>query len=220
MNSGGKQRDKIDTVIFGVVSSYYLGSRLGIAEVDERMNVKMTGRHMEMTDALKSYIEAGLGKLKTHFDRVIDADVVLAVEKHRHIAEISLHANGIRIHGKESSPDMYASVDAVLSKIDRQVRRYKDRINQHQPRASKESRDYQHQIIEMEEEPALPGADARHRVVLREKLPLKPMSVDEATMQLDLIDDDFLVFSNAETQQVNVLYAREDGTYGLIEPQF
>jgi putative sigma-54 modulation protein len=176
---------------------------------------------MEMTDALKSYIEGGLGKLRHHFDRVIDANVVLSVEKHRHIAEINLHANGIRIHGRESSSDMYASVDAVLGKLDKQIRRYKDRINRHQPRTAKEARNYEHQIIEVATEAdRTQETVSQHRVVEREKVPLKFMGVDEAAMQLELIDDTFLVFSNAETQQVNVIYAREDGTYGLIEPQF
>ena len=81
------------------------------------MRVLITGRHMEMTDALKAYIENGLQKIKTHFDKVIDVDVVLDVEKHRHIAEINLHANGVRIHSREASADMYASVDAVWSRI-------------------------------------------------------------------------------------------------------
>jgi len=185
------------------------------------MNVTITGRHMEMTEALKSYIDAGLEKVKGHFDRVIDADVVLTVEKHRHIAEMTLHANGIRIHGKESSSDMYASVDAVLGKLDRQVRRYKGRINRHQPRKVRDERDYGHQVIEMVEGEDGAGQDTpTPRVVLREKIPMKPLNVDEAAMQLDLVDDSFLVFSNADTQQVNVIYAREDGTYGLIEPQF
>jgi putative sigma-54 modulation protein len=184
------------------------------------MNVKISGRHMEMTDALKSYVEAGLFKLRHHFDKMIDADVVFTIEKHRHIAEINLHANGIRIHGKESSSDMYASVDAVLAKLDRQVRKYKDRINRHQPRTAKEARDYNHQIIEVVQESEETEEPAAHRVILRERIPMKPMSVDEAAMQLELVDDTFLVFSNAETQQVNVIYAREDGTYGLIEPQF
>ena len=185
------------------------------------MNLTITGRHMEMTEALKSYIGGGLDKLRSHFDRVIDADVVLSVEKHRHIAEMTLHANGIRIHGRESSSDMYASVDAVLVKLDRQVRRYKDRINRHQPRTTKEVRDYRHQIIEMvEQEDGEDRPLLTPRVVLREKIPMKPLTVNEAAMQLDLVDDGFLVFSNAETQQVNVIYAREDGTYGLIEPQF
>jgi len=186
------------------------------------MNLTVTGRHMEMTDALKSYVENGLTKLRHHFDRVIDANVILTVEKHRHIAEINLHANGIRIHGKESSSDMYASVDAVLTKLDKQIRKYKDRINRHQPRVAKEERGYEHQIIEvMPPEPeAQPETAPVLRVVRREKVAMKPMTVDEAAMQLELVDDSFLVFSNANTQQVNVIYAREDGTYGLIEPEF
>jgi len=187
------------------------------------MNVTVTGRHMEMTDALKTYVEGGLRKLRTHFDRMIDADVILTVEKHRHIAEINLHANGIRIHGEESSSDMYASLDAVLAKLDRQIRKYKDRINRHQPRSAKEARNYQHQIIEMmpeQETPEVEQEEVLHRVVRHEKLAMKPMTVDEAAMQLDLVNENFLVFSNAETQQVNVIYSREDGTYGLIEPQF
>lgn len=184
------------------------------------MNLMVTGRHMEVTDALKSYVEGGLARLRNHFDKVIDANVVLSVEKHRHIAEISLHANGIRIHGRESSPDMYASVDAVLHKLDRQVRRYKDRINNHQPRVPKEDIAYHHQVIQLFETPEdADDAETKHHVVMREKVPVKPMSVDEAVMQLELVDDQFLVFKNADTQQVNVIYARDDGTYGLIEPR-
>jgi len=188
------------------------------------MRVTITGRHMEVTDALKAYVENGLGKIRGHFDKVIDVDVVLDVEKHRHIAEINLHANGLRVHSRESSSDMYASVDAVLHKLDKQVRKYKDRINRHQPRHAKEARDYQHHVIELvsEDQDSETGEKAlpTHRVVRREKLTMKPMTVEEATMQLDLVDDSFLVFFNAETQQVNVIYARDDGTYGLIERQF
>ncbi len=187
------------------------------------MRVSITGRHMEMTDALKAYIGNGLGKIRAHFDKVIDADVVLSVEKHRHIAEINLHANGIRIHGKESSFDMYASVDAVLDKLDKQVRRFKERINRHQPRRAKDQRNYQHQVIELVPTDAAASVSASepgHRVVLREKLTMKPMNIKDAAMQLELVDDSFLVFINAETQRVNVIYARDDGTYGLIEPQF
>jgi putative sigma-54 modulation protein len=184
------------------------------------MNLSVTGRHVEVTDALKSYVEGGLTKLRTHFDKVIDANVVLSVEKHRHIAEINLHANGIRIHGKESSSDMYASVDAVLGKLDKQIRRFKDRINRHQPRVSKEETNYSHEIIQaLEDKELADGNGSKHHVVMREKLPVKPMSVDEAVMQLELVDDPFLVFTNADTRQVNVIYAREDGTYGLIEPR-
>ncbi|HOZ49436.1 MAG TPA: ribosome-associated translation inhibitor RaiA [Candidatus Hydrogenedentes bacterium] len=186
------------------------------------MNVTITGRHMELTDALKAYINNGLEKVRGHFDKVIDVDVVLTVEKHRHIAEINLHANGLRVHSKESSSDMYASVDAVLQKLDKQVRRYRDRINQHQPRHMPETRDYSHDIIERVE-PGQASQDSgapSHRVIKRETLSMKPMSLEEALMQLDLIEDNFLVFFNEDTQQVNVLYTRDDGAYGLIERQY
>jgi len=177
---------------------------------------------MEMTDALRSYIEGGLGKIESHFEKVMDANVVLEVQKHRHIAEVNLHANGVRIHGKEISADMYASVDAVMEKLERQVRKHKDRINQHKPRSARETRNYLHQIIsvEPEEKSAAEAGAFSHRVVLHEKLQMKPLTMDEAVLQIELLDEPFLVFSNTETSQVNVLYRRDDTTYGLIEPQF
>jgi putative sigma-54 modulation protein len=188
------------------------------------MNIKITGRHMELSDALKVYIENALKKVKVHFDRVIDVDFVLDVEKHRHIAEVNLHANGVRIHSKEASSDMYASVDAVLEKLEKQARKYKDRINRHQPRTAREERSYGHAIIAMEPTNGngdhAEQADEKHLVVNREKLVMKPMSVEEAVMQLNLVEDPFIVFANAETAQVNVLYSRGDKTYGLIEPEF
>lgn len=184
------------------------------------MRISISGRNLDITDALRSHVEKGLQKVRGHFDRVIDVDVVLSVEKHRHIAEMTLHANGIRIHSKEASPDMYASLDAVSDKLEKQVRKFKDRINRFQPRKAKESREYEHNIIEMTGEETPEAAAPRHRVVLQEKLAMKPMSVEEAVMQLELADEKFLVFSNAETQRVNVIYPREDGTFGLIEPQF
>lgn len=190
------------------------------------MRISITGRHMEMTDALKDHVEKSLQKVRTHFDRVIDVDVVMSVEKHRHIADVTLHANGLRIHGKESSPDMYASMDAVATKLEKQVRKYKERINRFSQRREKEVGEFEHHIIEMPEslEPMAEDESKAvvpdHRIVHREKLAMKPMSVDEAVMQLELAGDHFLVFSNADTQRVNVLYARNDGTFGLIEPQF
>ncbi len=177
---------------------------------------------MELTDSLRSHVESRLERVRSHFDRVIDADVVLSVEKDRHLAEITLHANGIRIHGREHTPDMYGSIDAVVNKLEKQVRKFKDRINRYQPRKTKELREYEHHIVEVGEEAIAEeaGTEQSHRVVKREKLAMRPMDVHEASMQLELLEDGFLVFSNVDTQQVNVIYARDDGTYGLIEPQF
>jgi len=177
---------------------------------------------MEITDALRDHVESGLKKLKTHFDRIIDANVVLSVEKHRHIAEITIHANGIRIHGKESTDDMYRSVDAVVEKLDKQITKYKSRIKRYQARKTKELLEYQKNVIALEEESVSAAEEEPKppRIIHREKLTMKPMSVDEACMQLELANEPFLVFLNAETQQVNVVYPQENGTFVLIEPPF
>lgn len=188
------------------------------------MNVTITGRHMETTEAIKDYIQNALEKVKEHFDKVIDVKVILSVEKRRHIAEINLHANGLRINAKDASSDLYTSVDSAISKIDKQICKFKDRIMSHKPRRSKDSLDYDHQIIEVlgaainengHEEEGL-----KHRVIKREQVPVKPMSVDEAALQLELLHEPFVVFSNAKTEQINVLYDCGDGTLGLIEPRF
>ena len=189
------------------------------------MQLDISARHMELTDALKSHVKTRLEKLRGHFDRVIDVNVVLSVEKHRHVAEVTLHANGVRMHGKESSLDMYASVDAVVEKLQKQIRKYKDRVSRHGSRKGMEglagmpdpsfegvTEEFQGEL----DEPApLP-----ERRIQREKMPMKPMKIEEASFQLELAEEPFIVFSNADTQQVNVMYARKDGAYGLIEPQF
>ena len=188
------------------------------------MNIKIAGRHMELTDALRSYVENALTKLESHFDKVLQADVVLEVQKLQQIAEVNLNINGVRIHSKESTGDMYASVDAAIDKLEKQIRKFKGRIKRHKPRVVDQLQDYHHAILAL---PMGNGADdhdkdeSSHEVIKREQLPMTPLNIDEALMQLQLLGDhNFLVFSNADTAKVNVLYARGDGTYGLIEPQF
>jgi putative sigma-54 modulation protein len=189
------------------------------------MNVHITGRHMEVTDGLRGHIENGVSKLASHFDRVIDVNVVLDVEKHRHIAEVSLLANGLRIHSKESSLDMYASVDAVLHKLERQCLKYKNRINRHTPRTADVAFNYDHAILApattADETAKAEASEAArgHHEVKRETHPTRALTVDEAVLQLELTEDAVLVFSNSETKQINVMYKRNDGTFGLIEPQ-
>lgn len=186
------------------------------------MNVTISGRHLDVTDGLKGHIEERLTKLASHFDKVIDADVVLDIEKHRHIAEVNVHANGIRIHGKESSLDMYASVDAVLHKLERQCLKYKGRINRHKPRLVETIQSYRQSILSpaggnghLEEAESTAPA---HAPVQHETLQMKHLNTDEAVLQLELTDDIFLVFYNTETSQMNVLYKHADGSFGLIEP--
>ncbi len=192
------------------------------------MNIKITGRHMEMSDALRSYIENSLNKLTRYFDKITSAEVILDVEKSRHICEINLNVNGMRVHSKEVSPDMYASVDSVIEKLDRQIRKFKDKIKTHKPRKYEDTKKYKHVILQVKEEEPEEEVEAEvkegplipHEIVHREHITLKPMTVDEALMQIQLLEEPFLVFMNVETSQVNVLYPRGNNTYGLIEPQY
>ncbi len=188
------------------------------------MNIKITGRHMEMTDAIKQHVEKSLEKLRAHFDRVMEADVVLTVEKpHRHIADVTLHANGVRIHAEEVSPDMYTSVDAVAGKLDKQLRKFKERVKKARTRKLAEvASDTQPALDALEAGDADGAAESpeNQRPIVREAFEMKPMSVEEAALQFELTGDPFMVFRNADTEHVNVLYPREDGSLGLIEPQF
>jgi putative sigma-54 modulation protein len=188
------------------------------------MQVSISGRHMEVTEALKDHIGGRLDKVTGHFDRVIDAEVVLSVEKHRHIAEITLHANGVRIHGKEASEDMYQSIDTVVDKIDRQILKFKDRNHRHHHRRGKPENlhEIDEQIARASE--ALEAAEergaTRNGTVVNESIDMKPMSIEEARLQLELSRDKFLAFSNADTSEVNVMYPKKDGSYGLIQPAY
>jgi len=188
------------------------------------MLVTVSGRHLEVTPALKEHVEKGLQKVRAHFNRpneVMEAKAVLTVEKHRQIADITLHMNGIRIHGKDAGSDMYVSIDKVIERLDKQVRKYRDRINDFQARGLSEASEMNYQRVEVED--AMEDGSlktSKSTVIHHEKLSMRPMSLDEARMQLDLIEDDFLVFLNVDTFKVNVLYDHKDGTLGLIEPQY
>lgn len=179
------------------------------------MQITTTFRHMESSDALKSYAEEKLSKVEKYIDEPIVAQVVFTVEKIRHMAEVTLNAKGITIKASEETNDMYAAVDAVLDKIERQLRRYKERIKEHKPGNDSDERKVKKTVlaaesIEQRQEP----------VIIKSKtFSIKPMSVEEAVMQMDLLHKDFLVFTDSNTEDINVIYRRKDGNYGLIEPQ-
>lgn len=192
------------------------------------MRMTISARRMELTEALRTHVESRLDKLRVHFDRVIDVDVVLTVEKHRHIAEVTLFANGVHMHSKEESEDMYASIDTAVERLHRQILKFKDRVGarRYAPvKIAAAALEAEEAVEEIGEEESSDDGSISHlastqRPVHREKLTLKPMSVDEAILQLDLLQDEFLVFMNADTQQMNVVYTREDGSYAVIEPAY
>lgn len=178
------------------------------------MQVTTTFRHMEPSDSLKSYAEEKLERVKKYIDEPIVAQVFLTVEKIRHSAEVTITAKGITIKAAEETNDMYAAVDAVVDKIERQLRRYKERIKAHKPVSDTRERLVQKSIVEAES-----IEQQKEPVIIKTKtFSIKPMSVEEAVMQMDLLHKDFLVYTEAATENINVIYRRKDGNYGLIEP--
>jgi putative sigma-54 modulation protein len=178
------------------------------------MQITTTFRHLEQSDALKTYVEEKLDRVKKYIDEPIVAQAYLTVEKIRHIAEITLTAKGITIKASEATNDMYASIDAVVDKIERQLRRYKERLKGHKPASEVRPREARKTIVQAES-----LEQQQSPVVIRsEPISIKPMSVDEAVMQMDLMHKEFLVFTDASSENLNVLYRRKDGNYGLIEP--
>ncbi len=179
------------------------------------MQITTTFRHIESSDALKSYAQDKLERVQKYIDEPIVAQVFLTVEKIRHIAEVTITAKGITIKASEETNDMYAALDAVVDKIERQLRRYKERIKEHKPAAESDERKVKKTVLAAESiEPR------QEPVIIKSKtFSIKPMSVDEAVMQMDLLHKDFLVFTDASTESINVIYRRKDGNYGLIEPQ-
>jgi putative sigma-54 modulation protein len=178
------------------------------------MQLSVTFRNMEPSEPLKTYVQERTGKLTKYIDKPLDSQVTLSVQKFRQIVDVVINADGIRIAGQEAHDDMYAAVDLVMDKIERQVKKYREKIRNHKPVTGREIR-WRREIYEQES-----FEDDREPVVVRvENYFVKPMSVDEAAMQMDLSQQDFLVFNNASTQTVNVIYRRKDGNYGLIVPQ-
>ncbi|HMK34456.1 MAG TPA: ribosome-associated translation inhibitor RaiA [Desulfomonilaceae bacterium] len=178
------------------------------------MQLSVTFRHMDPSDALKNYVQERTSRLTKYIDRPLESQVTLTVQKFRQIVDVVINADGLRIAGQEAHEDMYAAIDLVMDKIERQVKKYKGKIRKHKPAQGREIR-WTREIYEQES-----FEDNREPVVVRtENYFVKPMSVDEAAMQMDLSQQDFLVFNNASTQTVNVLYKRKDGNYGLIVPQ-
>jgi putative sigma-54 modulation protein len=178
------------------------------------MQIATTFRHLDPSDALKSYAEEKLERVKKYIDEPVVAQVFMTVEKIRHCAEVTITAKGITIKASEETNDMYSAIDAVIDKIERQLRRYKERIKEHKPANEALDRQVKKSIVAAES-----IEQRKEPVVIKTKtFSIKPMSVDEAVMQMDLLHKDFLVFTDASTENINVIYRRKDGNYGLIEP--
>lgn len=186
------------------------------------MQMSVTFRHMDASEALKDYAHEKVDRIRKYFPDPIKAHVVLGCDRgYSHHADvvITLH-NGIVIAGEETTEDMYSSIDLVMAKIERQVRRYKEKIRSHKGGESIHGqREMTHSVVEMQEARAddVPQPRTEFKIIRESKFVARPMTAEEAVMQMNLLSNDFLVFTSATNHDVNVVYRRGDGTYGLIE---
>lgn len=186
------------------------------------MQVSITGRHVELTEPMKDYVNTKLQHLKPFFDQVVDVHVVLGVEKFRQRCEISMQANGINIHGSHETEDMYASIDGAVDKLRRQLKRYRAKLQRHQSAERKRpAREIKvsHRVLDVARDADELPEDHQPQEIRREQIDAKPMSVDEAIMQLELGDRDIVFFTNEESETLNAIYRRPDGALSLIEPE-
>jgi putative sigma-54 modulation protein len=168
----------------------------------------ITGRHIKLSDDMRAYAEEKMHKAETFYDRIIEGHMILSAEKHRRIAEVTLNAKRAKFYAQDETEDLYASIDGVMEKIDTQIRRHKEKLR---------DRKHHHEeaIPNIEED-----SEIEPQIIRVDKFASKLLTPQEAVTQIELSGDDFLMFSNSQTNQVNVVYRRKDGNYGWIEPDF
>jgi len=175
------------------------------------MRIIVSGKNMDITDALRDIAESKLERIDKLFGTEVDAQVTMSVEKNRQIVEITIPLkNGVILRAEESTNDMYTSIDKSVDKLHKQLEKQKTRI---------EKRYRGHESIRVENIADVEEAEKRDlKIVKTKRFPVKPMDPEEAVLQMELMGHSFFVFGNSESEEVNVVYKRKDGNYGLIEP--
>lgn len=175
------------------------------------MKFIVIGKNIEITEALKTKSIQKFGKLEKFFHEDVEAHITMSVEKNRQIVEVTIPFNGIVMRAEIANEDMYAAIDKAIDVIERQIRKNKTRLSKklHESVLSFENFKAEDSIEEEQE----------FKVVRTKRFAVKPMSVEEAILQMNLIGHEFFMFRNAETNLINVVYRRKNGNYGLIEPE-
>lgn len=177
------------------------------------MTFIIIGKNIDVTPGLKKAVESKLGKLERYFTPDTEIHVTLSVQKERQKIEVTIPVKGDIIRSEQVSSDMYVSIDLVEEVIERQLRKYKNKlIARHQ-----EGGNFKQEFFENEDNTL---DDDEIQIVRTKRFGIKPMYPEDACVQMELLGHDFFVFCNAETDEVNVVYRRKNGTYGLIEPEF
>ena len=179
------------------------------------MQTSVTFKNLDSSDTLRSYVQEKLDRFDRLLDNPAEAKVVLSVEKFRHMAEINIMGDRLTINGKEETIDMYSAIDMALDKLEKQIKKNKQKIRNHRQGSRSEHRE---KLNLTEEVPEILSDEIAERQIVIKNIDYKPMDIDEAALQMDLIPDNFIVFTNSRTNRVNVLYRRNDGDLGLIQP--
>lgn len=175
------------------------------------MRITISGKNIEITEGLRQAVEEKLSKLERYFTPETDVTVTLSVEKERQKIEVTIPVKGSIIRSEQVSNDMYVSIDLVEEVIERQLKKYKNKIIDRKQSAVNFQKEFIEKEIEDEDEVA---------IIRTKRFGMKPMYPEDACVQMELLGHNFFVFQNAETEQVNVVYKRKGNTYGLIEPEF
>lgn len=175
------------------------------------MRITISGKNIELTDGLKTAVEDKISKLEKYFTPETDVFVTLSVEKERQKIEVTIPVKGHIIRSEQVSNDMYVSIDLVEEIIERQLKKYKNKLITQQQSNS----NFRKEFIEKDVD-----TDDEIRIIRTKKFDMKPMYPEDACVQMELLGHDFFVFVNAEDDSVNVVYKRKGNTYGLIEPEF
>jgi len=175
------------------------------------MKYQIRGKNIQVTSAIKEYVGKRLGKLDKYFEASPEAVVTLIVTRERQRIEVTIPIEGYILRGEEETTDMYTSIDLVMEKLERQIEKYKTRLIKKVKSAGVKDIAF----VPLEK----PVVDNAPILVRTKRFSIKPMNIDEAIMQMNLLGHSFFVFSNSETDEVNVVYCRKDGNYGLIDPK-
>lgn len=183
------------------------------------MNYSIRGQQIEVTEALRDYVDKKLSRLDKYFDAPLtsDGNVTLSVVRGLHVVEVTIPLTGVMLRAEDRSDDMYASIDAVVDKLERQIRKHKTKAN----RKFRQEGSLKSLFVENTAGngyvATLDESDEELELVRTKRFDLKPMDVEEAILQMNMVGHNFFVFTNIDTQEVNVVYKRNDGKYGLIE---
>ncbi len=175
------------------------------------MAITVRGKNIEVTPALRDYVEKRVNKVTKYFSEVGDIHAALTVEKGQHIVEVTVPVNGILLRAQEMTEDMYTSIDLVVDKIERQIRKYKTKLMKRFRNA--ENANFRSELVQEHSQPV-----EDERIIKTKRFPIKPMTAEEAIMQMNLIHHDFFVYFDGDEEAVSVVYRRKDGDYGLIAP--